>query len=321
MEQKFAAVWAANGTEFDDIIGFREKIEVVFDDDDGVALIDERMEYADEAFAVAKMEADGRFLQEVKVAWAFAARAFAVAGEPAGKFGDEFEALGFTAGERGRGLAEREVAKAAIDHELADLRELRVEVEERRGFLEGELKNLADGFTLPRDVGEVRAVAEAAAVVAGQVGVGHERHLEFDAASPFAGGTAATGGIKGKTRCGVAADFSFRQRGEKLPDQVEDTEIRRGRGTRGFANRRLVDLDHRAEDVGASEGFEWCGCALGAEARGGGKIAAREFGFFSRDRVRDGRVEDVAEKCRFTGATWPGDHDETAEREAQVEAF
>ena len=95
MEQKFAAVRATNGTEFDDVIGFREKIEVVFDDDDGVALIDERMEHADEAFAVAKMEADGRFLEEVKVAWAFAARAFAVAGETAGKFGDEFEALGF----------------------------------------------------------------------------------------------------------------------------------------------------------------------------------------------------------------------------------
>ena len=210
---------------------------MVFDDDDGVALIDERMEHADQAFAVAEMEPDGRFLEEVEVARAFAARALAVAGEAAGKFGDEFESLGFTAGERGRGLAEREVAEAAIDHELADLRELRVEIEERGGFLERELENLADGFTLPRDVGEIGAVTEAAAVVAGEVGVGHERHLEFDAAGSFARGAAATGGVEGKTRRGVAADFGLGQRGEKLPDQIENTEIRRGRGARGFANR------------------------------------------------------------------------------------
>lgn len=57
---------------------------MVFDDDDGVALIDERMEHADEAFAVAEMEPDGRFLEEVKVPRAFAARALAVAGEAAG---------------------------------------------------------------------------------------------------------------------------------------------------------------------------------------------------------------------------------------------
>jgi hypothetical protein len=102
----------------------------MFDDDDGVALIDERVEDADEFFAVAQVQADGGLFEKIEVTRFFAAAAFAITGEAGGKFRDEFKALGFAAGERGRTLAEREVTEAAIDHQLANLRQLGMEVEE-----------------------------------------------------------------------------------------------------------------------------------------------------------------------------------------------
>src|SRR5258708_20660778 len=48
-------------------------------------------------------------------------------------------------------------------------------------------QHLADGLALPGDVGQLCAVAQTAARIAGQVGIGHEGHLEFDAAGPGAG--------------------------------------------------------------------------------------------------------------------------------------
>src|SRR5690606_12969370 len=152
--QQFAAGGAADGAEFDDVVGFGKDIEVVLDHDDGVALVDERVEDADQFFAVAEMQTDGRLLEQVEVARQLAAAAFAVGGEAGGEFGHQLEPLGFAARERGRGLAEREVAEAAVAHQLADLRELGMEVEELGGFLEGELEDLADVFALPGNVAQ-----------------------------------------------------------------------------------------------------------------------------------------------------------------------
>ena len=66
-----------------------------------MALIDERVQDADEFFAVAEVETDRRFFEQVEIAGRGAAGAFAVGGEAGGKFGDEFETLGFPAGEGG----------------------------------------------------------------------------------------------------------------------------------------------------------------------------------------------------------------------------
>ena len=66
--------------------------------------------------------------------------------------------MGFAAGKRGTALAEREVTETAIDHQLADLGELGMEIEKYRGLVEREQQNLPDGFTFPGNVGEVRTV-------------------------------------------------------------------------------------------------------------------------------------------------------------------
>lgn len=256
MVEEFAAVGAADGTEFDDVIGFGEEIEMVLDHDDGVALVDERMEDADEFFAVAEVKTDGGLFEQVEVTRKFAAGALAIGREAGGEFGDEFEALGFAAGQRGGGLAKGEITEAAIAHQFADLREVRVEIEEVGGFLEGELKDFADGFSLPCDIGEFRAVAKTAAVVAGKIGVGHERHLELHASGAFARRAAAAGGIEGEARGRVSTNLGLGKRGEELADLVEDAEVSGGGGARRFADGGLVDFDDAFEALGAAEGFK-----------------------------------------------------------------
>ena len=99
MGDDFAAVWAGFGADVDDVVGFGGEVHVVFDDDDGVAFVDEAVEDVGEAGDVLLVEADGGFLDEVEVG---------VDGTDVGDFwaafcelGDEFEALGFAAGDGG----------------------------------------------------------------------------------------------------------------------------------------------------------------------------------------------------------------------------
>src|SRR3954470_8498620 len=127
------------------------------------------MQHANQLFAVAKMEADRRFLEQVEISRQRTPTALAIRGEAGGQLRHEFEPLGLAAAQRGRTLAEREIAETAIDHQATDLRELRMEIEKRRRLFKGELKNLADVFPFPGDIREVGAVTRTAAIIAGQV--------------------------------------------------------------------------------------------------------------------------------------------------------
>lgn len=321
--EEFAAAGAAVGAELHDPVGFRQEVEVVLDHDHRVALRDECVQHADEAFAVAQVQADGGLFEQVQVARRLAAFALGVAGQAAGELGDELEALRLAAAERGRALAERQVAESAVDHELAGLAELRVEIEEGDGFLEGELQHLADGFALPDDVAELGAVARAVAVVARQVGVGHEGHFEADAAGAVAGGAASAGGVERETRGGVAAQFGLGQAGEELADEVEDAEVGGRRGARRLADGRLVHLDDGAERVRAAQlgKRQWGVGRLGRKPGVAHEGLAGHAGGFLREGVADGRVQQIAEERGFAGAAGAGDHDEAAERQAQIEAL
>src|SRR4051812_21839040 len=104
------------------------------------------------------MEPNGGLLEEIKVARQLASTAFAIRGEPGREFGDELQPLRFPTGKRRRRLSECEITQAAIHHELADLGELRMEIEERRGLLECELEDLTNIFPLPCDVVQLGAV-------------------------------------------------------------------------------------------------------------------------------------------------------------------
>ncbi|WP_269525893.1 hypothetical protein [Coraliomargarita parva] len=75
---------AAVGTDLYEIVGIFDDVEMVLDDEDGVAFVDESMEELDESFDVGEVQADGGFFEDIEVALTFAVVAFAEAGESAG---------------------------------------------------------------------------------------------------------------------------------------------------------------------------------------------------------------------------------------------
>ena len=103
-----AAVARRAGAEVDDTVGGFHQLQVVFDDDQRVADVEEGFEAIDQLYDVGEVEAGGRFVEdEERAAVAFG-----------GEVGGELEALRFAAGERGRGLAEAEVVEADVDQEF-----------------------------------------------------------------------------------------------------------------------------------------------------------------------------------------------------------
>ena len=63
-----AGVWA----EIDEVVAVRDDIEVVFDDDEGVAGVDEFVEVGEEAGDVIKVKTDGWFIKDIKGAFSCA---------------------------------------------------------------------------------------------------------------------------------------------------------------------------------------------------------------------------------------------------------
>ena len=103
-----ATALAAFGAHVEDVVGVADDVEVVLDDDDGVAEVGEAMEDFEELANVVEVEAGGGLVEEIEGA----------AGLALGELAGELHALGFAAGERGGGLAEMDVAEAYVDEGL-----------------------------------------------------------------------------------------------------------------------------------------------------------------------------------------------------------
>ena len=103
-----AAAFAAFGAHVEEVVGVADDVEVVLDDDDGVAEVGEAVEDFEELADVVEVEAGGGLVEEVEGA----------AGLALGELAGELHALGFAAGEGGGGLAEVDVAEADVDEGL-----------------------------------------------------------------------------------------------------------------------------------------------------------------------------------------------------------
>ena len=64
-EDDLAAEFAGSGAEVDDVVGGAHDVGVVFDHQDGVAEVAQFVEDADQARGVARVQADGRFVEDV----------------------------------------------------------------------------------------------------------------------------------------------------------------------------------------------------------------------------------------------------------------
>ena len=83
------------------------RVGIMLDDENGVAEIAQRFEDVDQALGVARMQANGRLVEDIE-------RADEMRAERRG----ELDALGFAAGKRGGEAVEREVVEADFVEEL-----------------------------------------------------------------------------------------------------------------------------------------------------------------------------------------------------------
>ena len=243
----FSAERSGAGADVDEVVGGGDGVVIVLDDEDGVAEVTEAFERGDEAFVVALVEADARFVEHVEDA-----------GESAADLRGQADALRFAARERSAFAVEGEVAETDF-----------LEESEAAGDF---LHDLAgDGFlpALPAEIfHDVRGagdgeIAEGVDAELGAV-VGHEgdrEHFGPEAGAAAAGAGAAV--LQGFEA--LAEGFAFGARKEVLQLGEEALE--------GFG-------DVVARGAGAESEFD--GAVTGAVeqefAEGGREFAQRDVG-------------------------------------------
>ena len=126
-----AAGLATAGPHVDDVVGVGDHVQVVLDDHDGGAVLDELLQHADERFHVERVQPDGGLVEDEEGVVLAAAH---LAGE--------LQALGFAAGKRWRGLAQSEVAQAQIVQDLQLVPHLLQVGERGKRLVNGESEHL-----------------------------------------------------------------------------------------------------------------------------------------------------------------------------------
>src|SRR5690606_6211560 len=96
---------ASFGADIDDPVGRLDDIQVVLDDHDGVAAVDEAVQDFQELGDIVEMQAGRGLVKDVK----------GPAAVRLAELGGQFHALGFTAGEGRSGLAQGEIIEADGD--------------------------------------------------------------------------------------------------------------------------------------------------------------------------------------------------------------
>ena len=213
---------AGLGADVDEPVGGLDDLQVVLDDDHRVAQVGQAVDDVQELADVVEVQAGGRLVEDVE----------RPAGVGPGQLGGELDALGLAAGERGGGLAEREVAEADVVQGLHDLADLGDAGEQVQRGVDVHGQDVGDrlapelhGEGLGREPGPVAGVA-------GDPDVGQEVHLDPLLAGPLARLAPAPGLVEAEPARGVAADLGLGQLGEQLADQVVGARVgdrRRGR--------------------------------------------------------------------------------------------
>ena len=194
----FATGGAGVGTQVDDPVRLADDVEVVFDHDDAVALVDHALEHGEEDTDVLEVKAGGGFVEEEE------GRATGVftgaGGGPFGEVTDQLEPLAFAAAEGVDRLTGAEISEADIDQQLesgggaAGGAGIGEGGEETDGFFHRGIQQVADGpgglaGRFDGDFEDVLPVAAAIAHRATDEDIAEELHfdlLETGAPAAFA---------------------------------------------------------------------------------------------------------------------------------------
>ena len=174
-----AAVVAGLGTEVDDPIGFGDEVEIVFDNEHGVACVDEALDDADEFVHVGHVQADRGLLEDEEVGFTGAKGGTGILFQAGEEVRDEFDPLGLAAAEGGADLAEAEVIQAGVAESLEGAADFGVRGEELEGLGNAEIKDLGDVFAAVFDFEGLVVEAHPLAGFATDEGGREETHLEL----------------------------------------------------------------------------------------------------------------------------------------------
>src|SRR5215212_1186887 len=162
----------ALGPEVDDPVGRLDDVEIVFDDDDRIALVDEPVEHVEQLADVLEMQAGGRLVEDVD--------------RPTRRtllqLGCELDPLRLTARKRRRRLAQPHVAQPHVDQRLEIPVDRADRSEELGCVLDRQVEHFRDGLALVVHFESFSVVPGAVAHLARHVHIGEEIHLDLDRA-------------------------------------------------------------------------------------------------------------------------------------------
>ena len=240
-----ASIFAAFGAQVEDPIGVADDVEVVLDDDDGVAKVGEAVENFEKFAHVVEVEASGGLVEEIKGA----------AGLALGELARQLHPLRFAATEGRGALAEMDVAEAHVDEGLKFLADQRHVSENGEPVFNGEVEDVGDGVALESYGEGFLVVAASVADFTLHVDVGHEIHFNTALPVALAGFTSSSGHVEAEAPRLVAALAGLRQHGEKVAEGRKDLRVGGRVGARGAADGGLVDADNLVDLVLAGEGL------------------------------------------------------------------
>ena len=283
---------SAFGAEIDHEIRRFHDVEVVFDDHDRIALVDELVEDVEQLPCVLEMEPGRRLVEDVKRSSRAAPRQFFC----------ELDPLRFAPGQGRRRLPELDVAKADVLQRAEFIGDGRKVLEERQRLIDGQVEHVRDRLAPVFDLQGFAVVPPALALLAGHVHVREEVHLNRDDAVPLTRFAAATLHVEREAPGPESARLGLGHHGEEIPDEGEQTRIGGGVGSRGPSDRRLIDLDHLVEQFDP----------LDAVVRAG--LIRRLV-----QRPRERAVQDVVDQRGLARPAHAGDRCQHAERKPHVD--
>lgn len=232
--QDAATTGAPLRPQIDDPVGGFDNVQIVLDDDDGVAPVPQLVQHLEQLLDVVEVQPCGRLVQDVE----------GLAGIPLGELPRQLDPLRLAPREGGGRLTEADIGEAHVHQGLQLARHRRHRIEEFAGIFHRHLEDLVDVLALVLHLQGLAVVALALADVARHVDVRQEVHLHLDDAVPLAGLAAAPLHVEGEAARLVAAGARLLGAGEQLADRGEQAGVGGRVGARRAADGALVDVHH-----------------------------------------------------------------------------
>ena len=206
----------------------------MLDDDDGVALVDQFVQDVEQFARVLEMKAGRRLVEDVERAPRAAPRQLA----------RQLHALRLASAQRRRRLPQLDVAETDILQRAQLVRDRRDIFEQRQRLVDGEVEYLGDRLAAVMHLESLPVVTESLALLARDVDIGQEVHLDRNDAVALARLAAAALHVEREAPRLEPARLRIGHHGEQIADEGEETRVSRGIAARRAADRRLIDLNH-----------------------------------------------------------------------------